>query len=172
MFPLAASNTRKKRKRSRLLSAIQNCNLDKIAKSIVNCDPNFVDEATGETPLSLASASQSANTNLQQIIVAIVNGGALLDFRTKDGRTALHVAVQKSNFVALKTLLDLGASPNYLDANGLTPLYYSVIYKANPKLTQLLLYEHATHGITDQHGWQEVHHVSSFVNNKFAVALY
>lgn len=159
----AASTTRKKRKRSRLLSAIQNCNLDKIAKTIVNCDPNFVDESSGDTPLSLAAsatANQQHQANLQQIIVAIVNGGALLDFRTKDGRTALHVAVQKSNFVALKTLLDLGASPNYLDVNGLTPLYYSVIHKANPKLTQLMLHEHATHGITDQHGWQEVHHVS------------
>lgn len=158
---LPASTTRKKRKRSRLLSSIQNGNLDKVAKALVNCDPNFVDESSGETPLSLSAASQPQSSGtLQQLIVAIVNGGALLDFRTKDGRTALHVAVQKSNFVALKTLLDLGASPNYVDANGLTPLYYSVLHKANPKLTQLLLYEHATHGITDQHGWQEAHHVS------------
>lgn len=139
-----------------------------MSKALVNCDPNFVDETSGETPLSLAASqtlannNTNANTALQQIIVAIVNGGALLDFRNKDGRTALHVAVQKSNFVALKTLLDLGASPNYLDANGLTPLYYTVIYKSSPKLTQLLLYEHATHGITDQHGWQEIHHVSQF----------
>ena len=120
-----------------------------------------MDESTGETPLSLAALSQHSNTGtLQKIIVAIVNGGALIDFRTKDGRSALHVAVQKSNFVALKTLLDLGGSPNLVDSSGLTPLYYSIIYKANPKLTQLLLYEHAAVGTTDQHGWQEVHHVS------------
>ena len=143
------------------MTAIQNGNLDKLAKVLVNCDPNFVDEASGDTPLSIAaSLSISNSTTQQQIIVAIVNGGALLDFRTKDGRTALHVAVQKSNFIALKTLLDLGASPNYPDTNGLTPLYYSVIHKANPKLTQLLLYEHANLGIIDQHGWQEIHHVS------------
>lgn len=135
--------------------------MDKVIKAIANCDPNFVDESSGETPLSLVAASSVQNgATLQQIIVAIVNGGALLDFRNKDGRTALHVAVQKSNFVALKTLLDLGASPNYLDTSGLTPLYYSIVHKSNPKLTQLLLHEHATHGITDQHGWQEVHHVS------------
>jgi len=131
-----------------------------VTKALVNCDPNFIDETSGETPLSLAASGQSTSSALQQVIVAIVNGGALLDFRTKDGRTPLHVAVQKSNFVALKTLLDLGGSPNLVDVNGLTPLYYSIIYKANPKLTQLLLYEHATIGITDQHGWQEVHHVS------------
>lgn len=157
----AASATRKKRKRSRLLSAIQNGNLEKVVKALANCDPNFVDEATGETPLSLAAASQLSNSGaLQQIIAAIVNGGGLLDFRTKDGRSALHVAVQKSNFVTLKTLLDLGGSANLVDSNGLSPLYYSIIHKANSKLTQLLLHEHATLGVTDQHGWQEVHHVS------------
>lgn len=146
------------------MTAIQNGNLDKLAKALVNCDPNFVDESSGDTPLSIASSlSISNSTTQQQIIVAIVNGGALLDFRTKDGRTALHVAVQKSNFIALKTLLDLGASPNYPDVNGLTPLYYTVIHKSNPKLTQLLLYEHANLGVTDQHGWQEIHHVSIII---------
>lgn len=162
-FCLVASATRKRRKRSRLLSAIQHGNLDKIVKALANCDPNFVDETSGETPLSLIASSPQTSASLQQIVVAIVNGGALLDFRNKDGRTALHVAVQKSNFVAMKTLLDLGASPNLVDANGLTPLYYSIIYKANPKLSQLLLHEHATLGITDQHGWQEAHHVSDLL---------
>lgn len=141
-----------------MISAIQNGNADKVTKALSNCDPNFVDDSSGETPLSLAAAG--TQQSLQQVIVAIVNGGALLDFRTKDGRTALHVAAQKSNFIALKTLLDLGGSPNLLDANGLTPLYYTIIHKSNPKLTQLLLHEHATVGVNDQHGWQEVHHVS------------
>lgn len=155
-----ASSTKKKRKRSRLLSAIQNGNADKVAKALGSCDPNFVDDSSGETPLSMIASSQLANSAAQQqIIVAIVNGGALLDFRTKEGRTALHSACMQSNFIALKTLLDLGASPNYTDAHGLTPLYYTILYKANPKLTQLLLHEHATHGVVDQHGWQEVHQV-------------
>ena len=154
------------------MTAIQNGNLDKLAKALVNCDPNFVDESSGETPLSIASSLSISNSTIQQqIIVAIVNGGALLDFRTKDGRTSLHVAVQKSNFIALKTLLDLGASPNYPDTNGLTPLYYSVIHKANPKLTQLLLYEHASLGVTDQHGWQEIHHVRNIYFSNYLLVI-
>ncbi|CAG2113655.1 unnamed protein product, partial [Medioppia subpectinata] len=113
----AASTTSRRKKRSRLVTAVTNCNVEKVAKILVNCDPNFVDETTGETPLSVVSASQSAtNSAVQRVIVALVNGGALLDFRTKEGKTALHCAVQKSNYVALKTLLDLGASPNYKDA--------------------------------------------------------
>lgn len=39
------------------------------------------------------------------MIVAMVNGGALLDYRTRDGVTAMHRAVQASNFEAVKTLL-------------------------------------------------------------------
>lgn len=47
------------------------------------------------------------------MIVALVNGGALLDYRTRDGVTAMHRAVQASNFEAVKTLLgkfDFGLS--------------------------------------------------------------
>ena len=106
---LKATTTRRRRKRTRLLNAVQNGNIEKVAKILLNCDPNFVDESGGETPLSCAAISQSSTTSaVQRIIVCLVNGGALLDFRTKDGRTALHCAVQKSNYVALKTLLDLG----------------------------------------------------------------
>jgi SH3/ankyrin repeat-containing protein len=91
------------------MTAVTNGNIEKVVKILINCDPNFVDESNGETPLSIAATSQSATTSaVQRVIVALVNGGALLDFRTKDGRTALHCAVQKSNYVALKTLLDLG----------------------------------------------------------------
>lgn len=47
-----------------------------------------------------------------------------------------------------------------MDSFGLTSLYYSIINNSNPKLTQLLLHEHSVIGVVDQHGWQEVHHVS------------
>lgn len=91
------------------MNAVQNGNIEKVTKILLNCDPNFVDEPSGDTPLTCAATSQSSTTSaVQRIIVGLVNGGALLDFRTKDGRTALHCAVQKSNYVALKTLLDLG----------------------------------------------------------------
>lgn len=40
-----------------------------------------------------------------KMVMSIVNGGALLDYRTKDGVTAMHRAVQANNFEAVKTLL-------------------------------------------------------------------
>ncbi|KAG9509517.1 SH3 and multiple ankyrin repeat domains protein 3, partial [Fragariocoptes setiger] len=163
-FPMKPTfpSVRCRRKRTKLIDAINNVNLDKLCKCLASCDPNFVDEASGECPLSLAAScqalAQAPAATVQKIIVALVNAGALLDFRNQHGKTALHLAVQKSNYNALKTLLDLGATPNYKDANGLTPLYYSIIYKSSPKLTQLLLHEHSIHGVCDQQGWQEVHH--------------
>ena len=56
---------------------------------------------------------------------------------------------------------DLGASPNYQDAKGLTPLYYSIIHNANAIITQALLHDHATIGSQDCQGWAEVHQVST-----------
>ena len=178
---LTASATRKKRKRSRLLAAITAGHLEKVVKALASCDPNFVDETpppssgkhhakddhlvstSGETPLSLAASITSTPPAVaSSILVALVNGGALLDFRTRDGRTALHAAVQRSNLPALKTLLDLGGSPNLVDGAGLTPLYYTVLHRTSPKLAQLLLHEHAKSGVTDQHGWAEVHQVNSW----------
>jgi ankyrin repeat protein len=67
-----------------------------------------------------------------RVIVALVNGGALLDFRAKDGSTAMHRAVERNSYEAVKTLLDLGASPNYRDSRGLTPLYIAVAGTHHP----------------------------------------
>lgn len=105
-------------------------------------------------------------TNLKKptkVIIALVNGGALLDYRTKEGLTAMHRAVERNNKEAVKTLLELGASPNYKDTKGLTPLYYSVIYKADEMICNALLHDHASIGAEDLQGWQEIHHVCIFI---------
>lgn len=112
--------------------------------------------AFAETPLTLATTLKKPS----KVIIALVNGGALLDYRTKEGLTAMHRAVERNSLEAVKTLLELGASPNYKDTKGLTPLYYSVIYKTDPMLCETLLHDHATIGAQDLQGWQEVHQVS------------
>ncbi|CAN8022810.1 unnamed protein product, partial [Ixodes persulcatus] len=138
----------------RMLDHVSNSNVEKVTKLCSRgLDPNFHCPDTGETPLTLAAGLKGPT----KVIIALVNGGALLDFRTKDGRTALHRAVERNNLEALRTLLDLGASPNYKDARGLTPLYYTVLWNADPQLTELLLHDHAQPGIADPQGWQEVH---------------
>lgn len=70
------------------------------------------------------------------------------------------------------TLLELGASPNYKDARGLTPLYLSVIKKTDAKICESLLHDHATLGTQDSQGWQEVHQVRSFYSSLLILKLY
>ncbi|XP_030307164.1 SH3 and multiple ankyrin repeat domains protein 2 isoform X1 [Calypte anna] len=71
--------------------------------------------------------------------------------------TALHKAARAKNQVTLKTLLELGASPNYKDSCGLTPLYHTAIVGGDPYCCELLLHEHATVSCKDENGWQEIH---------------
>ncbi|NXO71097.1 SHAN3 protein, partial [Phainopepla nitens] len=116
-------------------------------------DPNYHDLESGETPLTLAAQLD----NTVEVIKALKNGGAHLDFRAKDGMTALHKAARAKNQVALKTLLELGASPNYKDSCGLTPLYHTAVVGGDPFCCELLLHEHATVSCKDENGWQEIH---------------
>ncbi|XP_049317259.1 uncharacterized protein LOC105228183 isoform X6 [Bactrocera dorsalis] len=138
----------------RFLECIHAGHVDKIAKMCSKgLDPNFHCPESGETPLTVATGAKKPN----KLLIALVNGGALLDYRTKDGTTALHKAVEKDSLEAVTTLLELGASPNYKDGRGITPLYLSIARKCDPKVTESLLHDHATLGIQDTQGWNEVH---------------
>ncbi|KAJ2938868.1 hypothetical protein O0L34_g18497 [Tuta absoluta] len=138
----------------RFLEHVTHGQVEKITKACAKgLDPNFHCQETGDTPLTIAAGLKTPG----KVLIALVNGGALLDYRTKDGSTAMHRAVEKNSLEAVKTLLELGGSPNYKDAKGLTPLYLSVTCKTDPLLCETLLHDHATIGATDLQGWQEVH---------------
>lgn len=62
-------------------------------------------------------------------------------------------------FFYRQTLLDLGASPDYKDSRGLTPLYHSSMVGGDPYCCELLLHDHAQVGCVDENGWQEIHQV-------------
>ncbi|KAK3548988.1 hypothetical protein QTP70_024801, partial [Hemibagrus guttatus] len=104
-------------------------------------------------PLTMAAQLEGC----AELIKVLKGGGAHLDFRTRDGITALHKAVRTKNHTALITLLDLGASPDYKDSRGLTPLYHSSMVGGDPYCCELLLHDHAQVGCVDENGWQEIH---------------
>ncbi|XP_033741681.1 protein shank-like isoform X2 [Pecten maximus] len=135
---------------------VKNCNVEKVTKlTNKGLDPNFHDSSTGETPLS--QAMMLTKQKCRELIISLVGGGAHLDYRTKKGLTPLHRAVLAGNMEAVKTLLDLGASPNLKDARGLTPLYYCAAHSCNPICMEMLLMEKAIIGATDEQGWMEIH---------------
>ncbi|KAF2359527.1 Talin N-terminal F0 domain [Trinorchestia longiramus] len=143
----------------RFLEWVKEGNVEKVAKMCSKgLDPNFHDQETGDTPLTIAARGHlKARKGCAAMLVALVNGGALLDYRTREGLTAMHRAVQADNLHGVRTLLDLGASPNYRDHRGLTPLYYCVTHAKDPLVCEALLHDYAIIGVADHQGWQETH---------------
>nr|XP_020467548.1 SH3 and multiple ankyrin repeat domains protein 3 isoform X3 [Monopterus albus] len=138
----------------KFMEYVQQRNTEKVSRFLEKgLDPNFHDPDTGECPLTLAVQLEGC----AELIKVLKSGGAHLDFRTKDGITALHKAVRSKNHTALITLLDLGASPDYKDSRGLTPLYHSSMVGGDPYCCELLLHDHAQVGCVDENGWQEIH---------------
>ncbi|XP_075044361.1 SH3 and multiple ankyrin repeat domains protein 2 isoform X2 [Mixophyes fleayi] len=138
----------------KFMDYVQHCSVEKICKMLDRgLDPNYHDPENGDTPLTLAAQLD----NSVEVIKALRNAGAHLDFRSKDGMTALHKAARAKTQTALVTLLELGASPDYKDSRGLTPLYHTAMVGGDPYCCELLLHEHATVGCKDENGWQEIH---------------
>ncbi|XP_077196677.1 SH3 and multiple ankyrin repeat domains protein 3 isoform X4 [Paroedura picta] len=138
----------------KFMEYVQTLNVEKVSRLLEKgLDPNFHDPDTGECPLTLAAQLGHSG----EVIKALRNGGAHLDFRTREGMTALHKAVRCRNHAALMTLLDLGASSDYKDSRGLTPLYHSAMVGGDPYCCELLLHDYAKVGCVDENGWQEVH---------------
>ncbi|KAM9299579.1 SH3 and multiple ankyrin repeat domains protein 1 [Gastrophryne carolinensis] len=138
----------------KFIEYIQHGSAEKVARLLdKGLDPNYHDSETGETPLTLASQLDLT----VDVIRMLCLGGAHIDFRARDGTTALHKSVCSRNYNALMTLLDLGGSPNYKDRRGLTPLYHTAMVGGDPRCCELLLYNRAYIGTLDENGWQEIH---------------
>ncbi|XP_035768952.1 SH3 and multiple ankyrin repeat domains protein 1 [Neolamprologus brichardi] len=139
----------------KFMDYIQTSAVDKMAKFLdKGLDPNYQDSDTGETPLTLAVQCEPGGG---EAIRVLVDGGAHIDFRAKDGLTPLHKAVRGHHHTALLVLLSLGASPDYKDRRGLTPLYHTVLTGGDTSCCETLLYHHAKLGIRDENGWDETH---------------
>ncbi|XP_077791538.1 SH3 and multiple ankyrin repeat domains protein 3 isoform X3 [Podarcis muralis] len=138
----------------KFMEYVQTLNVEKVSRLLEKgLDPNFHDPDSGECPLTMAAQLEYCI----DMIKALRNGGAHLDFRTREGMTALHKAVRCRNHTALMTLLDLGASTDYKDSRGLTPLYHSAMVGGDPYCCELLLHDYAKVGCIDENGWQEIH---------------
>ncbi|XP_060549621.1 SH3 and multiple ankyrin repeat domains protein 1 isoform X1 [Pantherophis guttatus] len=147
----------------KFLEYVQHGAAEKVARLLdKGLDPNYHDSDTGETPLTLAAQLDGTI----DVIRLLCLGGAHIDFRARDGATALHRAVCSHHYSALMALLDLGGSPNYKDRRGLTPLYHTAMVGGDPHCCELLLYNRAYIGTTDENGWQEIHQACQHGNSQ------
>ncbi|CAL8266222.1 unnamed protein product, partial [Gadus morhua 'NCC'] len=139
----------------KFMDYIQTSSVDKMLKFLEKgLDPNYQDADTGETPLTLAVQCEPGGG---EAIRVVVEGGAHIDFRAKDGLTPLHKAVRSHGHTALLALLSMGASPDYKDRRGLTPLYHTVLTGGDTSCCETLLYHRGQLGIRDENGWDETH---------------
>ncbi|CAH8490614.1 unnamed protein product [Dicrocoelium dendriticum] len=141
------------------LDCVRSGDVEKVSKWLnKGLDPNFQWKDTGDTPLITAIKLEKP----REMIMALVAGGAHLDYRSTDTMTPLHRAAAIGNYEAIKVFLDLGQSPNTRDQYHLTPLYYAVLNDTIALCTERLLYDHAILGTADEAGLQEIHQACRF----------
>ncbi|KAK7938618.1 hypothetical protein WMY93_001944 [Mugilogobius chulae] len=139
----------------KFMDYIQTTAVDKMGKFLdKGLDPNFQDADTGETPLSLAVQCEPGGG---ESIRVLVENGAHIDFRAKDGLTPLHKAVRGHRHTALLVLLSLGASRTTRTVEGSHALYHTVLTGGDTSCCETLLYHRAKLGIRDENGWDETH---------------
>ncbi|KAH0602542.1 uncharacterized protein H6S33_008623 [Morchella sextelata] len=82
------------------------------AKADINAQESF-----NLTPLHIAAIE-----GYYGCAAALLRSGALVDAQTREGNTALHVALMAENRAAVQTLVDGKADPNIFNNAGYTPL--------------------------------------------------
>ncbi|XP_063679367.1 SH3 and multiple ankyrin repeat domains protein 3-like isoform X7 [Bolinopsis microptera] len=130
-------------------------NLEKCLKFLERgLDPNFIHRGSGHTPLTKSVLGKEP----KRMIMLLCRYGAFLEFRDKNGYTALHHASVNGMHESMQVLLDVGASVNSRDLKGMTPLY-NAICDGNSTLTaEILLKEKCDLNIVDNTGqWHELH---------------
>ena len=68
----------------------------------------------------------------------MIQHGAIIDARTKNFRTPLHIACLRGNFVVIQTLLIAGADADAKDIDGNTPAHFCSEYGHHDSLKFLL----------------------------------
>ena len=74
----------------------------------------------------------------------------------------------------LLRLLDLGASPDYRDANGLPALYHCCVHGGGTnciRAVEILLKDACQVGARDKHGWTELHQAAKHGHDTHAEML-
>ena len=89
---------------------------------------------------------QRAITILQMRLACALNR---FDFRSRDSLTPMHKAAIIGNDKALKTLLELGAFAEVVDARTLTPLYLAILHAASVQCIEHLLFNGSPVGLQD-----------------------
>ena len=101
-------------------------------------DPNIAN-TMGLISIHLAASVDCSNETIQ----AIIDNGADVNTRDEDSLTALMLACLKGNIEAINALMNAGANPNIVHANGLICIHFAVLGDRSKETLQALI----NHGI-------------------------
>ena len=106
---------------------------EKIVRMLLKCGASTNDAmvSNGRTPL--ISAIHKKNTVIAELLI---QHGAKIDAKDKDGLTALHMAVMVIDMKNIRMLLRNGASLNIKNRYGMTPFEW-ILCNDNPDLDSL-----------------------------------
>ncbi|MDO5470147.1 MAG: ankyrin repeat domain-containing protein [Akkermansia sp.] len=99
-------------------------------------DPN-ASQKPGISALSVAAATNNAH-----MLDLLLAHGADKNFRALQGDSVLMLACSQNALDTIQLLLASKADPNLADANGVTPLIYSIARCQEPHVVSLMLLEH------------------------------
>ena len=120
----------------------------------------------GYTPLHFAA---EYNSN-PEVVGLLLERGADLEARDRDGRTPLHFAARRGrNPAVVGLLLDRGADLEARDMVGRTPLHWAA--ESDPEVVGLLLERGANLEARTGYGWTPLHEAMRWSSNPEVVAL-
>jgi hypothetical protein len=92
----------------------------------------------------------------EKCLKLLVENGAIIDLTNKNGKTALHLAVENGHKESISVLLKAGANINLANKYGQTALHWAAI-AGNEKSLKLLLESGATIDMLNKYGQTALH---------------
>ena len=117
----------------------------------------------GETDLHI-----TARLNLPVLTISLLNQGADIHAKDKDGWTPLHSAAKENASATAEILLNQGADIHAKDKFGWTPLHLAAAKENASATAEILLNQGADIHAKDKFGWTPLHSAAS--NNTYEIA--
>jgi hypothetical protein len=140
--------------------------LNRIKGNIAKC----LEDKTPEIHKAIITTNTSDDV-IASRIAELISAGADINAVDNDGRTALHLAVQKGNAKAVQALVTQGANLNVMDNKGLTP-FALALEREEPYIIQIIAKNrHLFEDVRDADGKNVVDHAKELGDQRLVARL-
>ncbi len=121
----------------KIFNAINADDADAITK-LLKEDSSLINKAS-RSGMRYTPLQHAVYHSKKKALKCLLANKADLEAKNRYSQTAMHIAAQRNNQEVVKMLLEAGASVDVQDRNGYSPLWYSIAYYNNNKITPLLI---------------------------------